>query len=218
MRLLEGRAALIVGSACAGQVVRADLLSKMQYKNFHQVPTVKQITVGGATSAALGKGLDQPVASAFMLELITGQQAKFTRIRKGNARYKVREGFLEGSKVALHGDQMWNFMDRLVTMVLPRLTDFGGLKHSSFDGNGNYNIGIKDIHIFLEVEAQHGNMLNFNLASARGCGIYIETTAKTDDEAMLLLSGLRFPFARRKPPSAVATAAASGAQLEAPGS
>jgi large subunit ribosomal protein L5 len=196
------------------QVVRADLLSKMQYKNFHQIPTVKQISVSGATRAALGKGLDQAVASAFMLELITGQQAKLTRIRRGNARYKSREGFLEGSKITLHGDQMWNFMDRFVTMVLPRITDFGGLKHSSFDGRGNYNIGIRDIHVFLEVEAQHGNMLNFNLNSARGCGIYIETSAKTDDEAQLLLSGLRFPFVRRKAQSAVATAVASGVELD----
>lgn len=137
------------------QVVRADMLSKMQYKNVHQIPTVKKIAVSGATHAVLGKGLDHPVASAFFLELITGQQAKFTRIRRGNARYKVREGFLEGSRVTLHGEQMWNFMDRLVTIVLPRITDFGGLKHSAFDGRGNYGIGIRDVNTFLEVRAHH---------------------------------------------------------------
>mmetsp|Transcript_26463 Transcript_26463/g.53170 ORF Transcript_26463/g.53170 Transcript_26463/m.53170 type:complete len:190 (-) Transcript_26463:106-675(-) len=176
------------------QVVRADLLSKFQYTNVHQIPKVTQITVGGATRAVLGKGLDNPVASAFFLELITGQQAKFTRIRRGNARYKAREGFLEGSKVTLHGNQMYNFMDRLVTLVLPRITDFSGLKSKSFDGNGNYALGIRDMSTFLEIEAQHGNMLNFQLSSARGCGIYLETSAKTDAEAKVLLSALRFPF------------------------
>ena len=198
-------------------VVRPDLLGKMQYKNVHQIPKVKSISVSGATHTTLGRGLDNPIASAFFLELITGQQAKLTRIRRGNAMYKVREGFLEGAKVNLHGDQMYNFMDRLVTMVLPRITDFSGLKHGSFDGRGNYAIGIKDIHTFLEVEAQHGNMLNFHLNSARGCGIYIQTSAQTDAEAKVLLSALRFPFApeRKRPQAAAAAAAASTATAEA---
>lgn len=200
-------------------VVRADLLSKLQYKNVHQIPKLQQVSIGGATRAALGRGLDQPIASAFMLELITGQQAKLTRVKRANARYKVREGFLEGSKVTLHGDQMYNFIDRLVTMVLPRQTDFGGLKHSSFDGKGNYAIGIKDIHTFLEVEAQHGNMLNFHLNSARGCGIYIQTTAKTDAEAKVLLSALRFPFApeARPQPQKAASAEGEDAAADEPG-
>ena len=176
-------------------VVRADMLLKMQYKNVHQIPKVTQVAVGGATHVALGKGLDHPVASAFFLELISGQQSKLTRIRRGNARYKARQGFLEGAKVTLHGNQMYNFMDRLVTLVLPRITDFAGLRHSAFDGKGNYAIGIRDINTFLEVEAQHGNMLNFQLNSARGCGVYIQTSAKTDAEAKVLLSALRFPFA-----------------------
>ena len=175
-------------------VVRVDLLSKLQCTNIHQIPKVTQITVSGATHGPLGKGLDHPISSAFLLELITGQQSKLTRIRRGNARYKVREGFLEGSKVTLHGRQMWNFMDRLVTMVLPRQTDFAGLQHDSFDGRGNYSIGIRDINAFLEVEAQHGNVLNFALDSGRGCGIYIHTSAQTDAEARVLLSALRFPF------------------------
>ena len=151
-------------------VVRADLLSKLQYSNYHQIPRVTQVAVSGATHGPLGKGLDHPVASAFFLELITGQEAKVTRIRRGNARYKVREGFLEGSKVTLHGEQMWSFLDRLVTMVLPRQTDFAGLAHDSFDGRGNYAIGIRDLNVFLEIEAQHGNMLHFPSDSARGCG------------------------------------------------
>jgi len=90
---------------------------------------------------------------------------------------------------------MYNFMDRLITIVLPRITDFGGLKHSSFDGRGNYSIGIKDINTFLEVEAQHGNLLNFDNNSSRGCGVMIHASADNDAEAKVLLSALRFPFA-----------------------
>ena len=151
-------------------VVRADLLSKMQYKNVHQIPRVTQIAVSVATTLK-PSGLDNPVAAAFMVELVTGQRAQLTRIKRANARYKVREGFLEGSKVHLHGSQMYDFLDRLVTMVLPRQTDFSGLRHDSFDGRGNYAIGIRDVNAFLEIEAQHGNMLNFQLDSARGCGV-----------------------------------------------
>ena len=106
-----------------------------------------------------------------------------------------------GVKVNLHGTQMWDFMDRLVTMTLPRITDFGGLSHASFDGHGNYNIGIKDMNVFLEVEAQHGNMLNFPLDSARGCGIYVQTSTDSDAEAKVLLSALRFPFAPTRKPT-----------------
>lgn len=193
-------------------VVRQDLLSKMAYKNVHEIPKVTQIAISGATRAQLGKGLDTPVASAFFLELITGQQAKFTRIKRGNARYKAREGFLEGSKVTLHGNQMYDFMDRLITIVLPRTTDFGGLKTSSFDGKGNYALGIKDVNTFLEVEAQHGNMLNFQLNSARGIGIYVSTSCATDEEAKVLLSALRFPFEppKARKPAAVAAVPAGG--------
>mmetsp|Transcript_16504 Transcript_16504/g.42347 ORF Transcript_16504/g.42347 Transcript_16504/m.42347 type:complete len:209 (-) Transcript_16504:411-1037(-) len=193
------------------QVVRQDLLHKFQYKNVHQIPKLTQISVSGATRAQLGKGLDHPVASAFFLELITGQKAQFTRIRRGNARYKAREGFLEGSKVTLHGNQMYNFLDRLITITLPRITDFSGLKHSSFDGQGNYALGIKDVSTFLEIEAQHGNMLNFQLNSARGIGIYLGTSAQTDEEAKVLLSALRVPFeppkAREPPPVSTAASA-----------
>ena len=100
------------------QVVKADLLSKMQYKNVHMIPTMKKISLHGGTHVTMGGGLDTPVSSAFLTELITGQQSKFTRTKRGMAQYKMREGMLEGSKVHLHGDQMWNFMDRLITMVV----------------------------------------------------------------------------------------------------
>ena len=142
-------------------VVRPELLYKVGYKNVHQIPKLRQVTVSGANRPTTGKGLDHPVASAFMLELITGQQAKFTRIRRPKAQYRVREGWLEGAKCTLHGDQMYNFLDRLATMVLPRVTEFSGLGNGSFDGRGNYAIGITDMNYFPEIEAQHANMLNF---------------------------------------------------------
>ena len=182
-------------------VVRPDLMAKMQYTNTHAVPKLSALSVNVTTKQA-SSGLDNAVPAAFILELVTGQTAALTRVKRANAMYKVRPGHLEGAKVTLHGEQMWNFMDRLVTIALPRQTDFAGLSHDSFDGNGNYAIGIRDVNTFLEVEAQHGNMLGFKLDSARGCGIYITTTAETDAEAKVLLSALRFPFAPlRRPPA-----------------
>lgn len=176
-------------------VVRADLLSKMQYKNVHQIPRVTQIAVSVATTLK-PSGLDNPIAAAFMVELVTGQRAQLTRIKIANARYKVREGFLEGAKTQLHGEQMYDFMDKLVTTVLPRVTDFNGLKGSSFDGKGNFSLGITDWSYFLELEAQHANLQHLDLQNTPGIGVVVRTSAQTDDEARLLLSALRFPFRR----------------------
>ena len=174
-------------------VVRPDLAHKLGYSNVHQVPKVDQITVSIATKLE-SSGLNNPVPAAFVLELITGQQAKFTRIRRSNARYKVRQGMLEGAKVGLHGDSMYEFMDKLVTQVLPRVTDFDGLDPKKFDGQGNYAVGIKDWFAFLEVDAQDLELRRLGVASAPGLGVLVRTTAKTDDEARVLLSALRFPF------------------------
>ena len=176
-------------------VVRADMLSKFQYRNVHEIPRIKQVTVSAATRMRTS-GLDNPVAAAFALELVTGQRAQLTRIKRGNARYKVREGFLEGAKTQLHGEQMYDFMDKLVTQVLPRVTDFNGLTGSSFDGKGNFSLGITDWSYFLEVEAQHANLQHLDLQNTPGIGVVVRTSAKTDDEARLLLSALRFPFRR----------------------
>lgn len=174
-------------------VVRPDLLSKMQYKNVHMVPRVEQMTVSISTHMK-ASGADNPIPAAFILELLTGQQPVFTRIRRANAKYKVRTGVLEGAVVRLSGDNMYHFMDRLITQALPRVTDFQGLKSSSFDGRGNYVLGIADWSYFLEVESQHNNLQNFGLQYAPGLGIKVLTSARSDDEARLLLSGLRFPL------------------------
>ena len=108
------------------------------------------------------------------------------------------QGTLEGAMVKLHGDSMYEFVDRLLTQVLPRVTDFRGLRPTSFDGRGNYALGIKDVSAFLEIDAQHANLQRPPVHTARGVGIYVQTTAKTDDEARVLLSALRFPFLKYK--------------------
>jgi len=169
------------------------MLAKMQYKNVHMVPKIEKITVSIATRMQ-PTGLDNPVAAAFALELLTGQQAKFTRTKRSMAQYKSREGQLEGAKVALHGENMWHFMDRLVTTVLPRITDFEGLDRRSFGSAGSYTIGIRDWSNFIEFEAQNENLHSFGLGSTPGVGVQIVTSAKTEKEAHMLLSALRFPF------------------------
>ena len=178
-------------------IVRKDLLHQLRYKNVHQVPQIEHVAVSMATRMRPGT-LDHPVPAAWMLELLTGQLARLTKTRRNNARYKIRQGTLEGAMVKLHGDSMYEFVDRLLTQVLPRVTDFRGLRPTSFDGRGNYALGIKDVSAFLEIDAQHANLQRPPVHTARGVGIYVQTTAKTDDEARVLLSALRFPFLKYK--------------------
>ena len=178
-------------------IVRKDLLHQLRYKNVHQVPQIEHVAVSMATRMRPGT-LDHPVPAAWMLELLTGQRARLTKTRRNNARYKIRQGTLEGAMVKLHGDSMYEFVDRLLTQVLPRVTDFRGLRPTSFDGRGNYALGIKDVSAFLEIDAQHANLQRPPVHTARGVGIYVQTTAKTDDEARVLLSALRFPFLKYK--------------------
>ena len=213
-RLLRGRNLLLVVAADAllrraraimpprlrafyETIVRKDLLHQLRYKNVHQVPQIEHVAVSMATRMRPGT-LDHPVPAAWMLELLTGQRARLTKTRRNNARYKIRQGTLEGAMVKLHGDSMYEFVDRLLTQVLPRVTDFRGLRPTSFDGRGNYALGIKDVSAFLEIDAQHANLQRPPVHTARGVGIYVQTTAKTDDEARVLLSALRFPFLKYK--------------------
>ncbi len=174
-------------------VIKPELLAKMQYKNVHMVPKMQHITVSMSTRMK-PTGLDSPIPSAFLLELLTGQQAVFTRTKDDHAKYKVRKGVLEGAKVVLRGESMYHFMDRLVTQVLPRVVDFNGLSPDSFDGRGNFALGIKDLSVFHEIESQAANLDRFGIHTSRGVGILMNTTAKTDAEARLLLAGFRFPF------------------------
>jgi len=174
-------------------VVKPDLLAKLQLKNVHMVPALSHISISAATNVTSSQ-LNHPVAAAFALELISGRQPTLTRVKRGNARYKVRKGFLEGARVTLEGDDMYEFMDRLVTQVIPRIPDFSGLSDKGFDGAGNYGMGISDWGWFHEIDSQHQNMGHMNMNSARGFGIQIATSTNSDEDAKLLLSGLRVPF------------------------
>jgi len=166
----------------------------MQYKNVHLIPKVTQVTVMMTTNIK-PTGLDNPVPAAFLLELMTGQRAKLTRVRKYSTKLKIRPGTLLGAAVTLHGDVMYHFLDKVVTQVLPRVADFNGLNNDSFDRTGNYGFTIYDVSNFLEVESQYANLQPFGLNQAPRARILVATSAQSPEEGRLLLSALRFPFA-----------------------
>jgi large subunit ribosomal protein L5 len=151
------------------------------------VPRIEKITlnmgVGEAKTEA--KALDSAMEE---LTIIAGQRAQLRRARKSIAGFKIREGMPIGAKVTLRADRMYEFLDRLVSIALPRIRDFRGLNPDSFDGRGNYSLGIREQIIFPEIDYD-------SVASIRGLDVTITTTAKTDDEARALLRGLGMPFA-----------------------
>ena len=162
------------------------LLKNFGFKNIMQVPRLEKIVV----NIGLGEALDNPKtleAAVADMVLITGQKPVQTKARKSIANFKLREGRLIGTKVTLRGSRMWAFLDRLVNIALPRVRDFRGISGRSFDGRGNYNIGVKEQIIFPEIEYDKVDAL-------RGLNISITTTAKTDEECKALLAGFRFPF------------------------
>ena len=162
------------------------LKEKHNYKSIMEVPKLEKIVinigVGDATSNS--KLLD---AALHDLELISGQKPVVTKARKSIAGFKVREGQSIGCKVTLRGENMYNFMDKLVSVGLPRVRDFRGISSKAFDGRGNYTLGIKEQLIFSEIEYD-------DVVKVRGMDIVFVTTAKTDSEAYDLLLGLGIPF------------------------
>ncbi len=162
------------------------LKEKFAYKSVMEVPKLLKIVinigVGDATDNS--KLLDAAVAD---LTAITGQKPVITRARKSIAGFHVREGQAIGCKVTLRGDSMYNFMDKLISIALPRVRDFRGISSRAFDGRGNYTLGIKEQLIFSEIEYD-------NVVKVRGMDIVFVTTAKTNDEAYNLLSELGMPF------------------------
>jgi large subunit ribosomal protein L5 len=152
-----------------------------------RVPRITKITlnmgVGEAKNDA--KQLDSAVEE---LTIIAGQRAQQRRARKSIAQFKIREGMPIGAKVTLRGDRMWEFLDRLVSIALPRIRDFRGLSPRSFDGRGNYSIGIREQIIFPEIDYD-------DIAGIRGLDVAITTSAKTDEQAFALLRSLGLPFA-----------------------
>jgi large subunit ribosomal protein L5 len=167
--------------------LRPRLKDELGVSSIMQVPTVSKITlnmgVGEAKTDA--KTLDSAMDE---LTIIAGQRAQLRRARKSIASFKVREGMPVGTRVTLRGARMWEFLDRLVSIALPRIRDFRGLSPDSFDGRGNYSLGIREQIIFPEIDYD-------SIQQVRGLDVAITTTAETDDEARALLSGLGLPFA-----------------------
>jgi large subunit ribosomal protein L5 len=167
--------------------LRAQLKDELGLSSLMQVPRITKITlnmgVGEAKTDA--KALDSAIEE---LTTISGQRAQLRRARKSIAAFKLREGMPVGAKVTIRGDRMYEFLDRLVSIALPRIRDFRGLDPGSFDGRGNYSIGIREQIIFPEIDYD-------SVASIRGLDVTITTTAETDEQAFALLRGLGLPFA-----------------------
>jgi large subunit ribosomal protein L5 len=163
-----------------------DLMQKHGYKTVMQVPRIKKITInmGVGETTTDKKVLDAAVAD---MTKIAGQKPVITKSRKSIANFKVRANFPVGCMVTLRGARMYEFLDRLVNVAMPRIRDFRGVSNRAFDGRGNYNLGFKEQIIFPEIDYDKIDML-------RGMNIAITTTAKTDDEARSLLAAFRFPF------------------------
>ncbi len=164
------------------------LMKQFGYKSVMQVPRIKKIT--------LNMGVGEAVADKKIMEnavgdlvKIAGQKPVVTKSRKSIATYKIRAGYPVGCMVTLRARNMYEFLDRLVTIALPRVRDFRGVSGRAFDGRGNYNMGVKEQIIFPEIEYD-------KIDALRGMNICITTTAKTDDEAKALLTAFRFPFFR----------------------
>ena len=164
------------------------LMKKFQYKSTMQIPKVEKVVV----NVGCGEARDNAkVLEAVVRDLtaITGQKAIITNAKKSVANFKVREGMPVGAKVTLRGDKMWEFMDRLFNVALPRVRDFRGINPNSFDGRGNYALGVKEQLIFPEIEYD-------KIDKIRGMDIVICTTAQTDEEAKALLELVGAPFER----------------------
>ena len=167
------------------QVVN-ELKNKFGYKSVMQVPRIEKITLNMGVGEALTdkKLLDNAVAD---LAAISGQKPLVTEARKSVAGFKIRQGYPIGCKVTLRGERMWEFFERLITIAVPRIRDFRGLSAKSFDGRGNYSMGVREQIIFPEIDYD-------KVDRVRGLDITITTTAKNDEEGQALLAAFNFPF------------------------
>ena len=169
-------------------VLRPKLVEDFGYKNPMQIPRLEKIVINIGVGEAVGdsKKVDAAITD---LTKITGQKPIATRARNSVAGFKLREGMRIGAKVTLRGERMFEFLDRLVTIALPRVRDFRGVSAKAFDGRGNYNMGLKEQIVFPEIEYD-------KVDAVRGMNITFCTTAKSDDEARALLAGFEMPFAK----------------------
>lgn len=168
------------------QSIMPSLLSEFQYDSVMEVPKLEKIVINMGVGDAVqnSKALDDAVNE---LTVIAGQKPVITKAKKSVANFKVREGYAIGCKVTLRGERMYDFLDKLVSIALPRVRDFRGVSKDSFDGRGNYTLGVKEQLIFSEVDYDQ-------VKKIRGMDIVMVTTAKTDEEARSLLAHLGMPF------------------------
>jgi len=168
--------------------VITQLMEQFQYGNVMQVPRLEKIILNVAMKDAIQnvKVLEE---AAENLTLIAGQRAVITRARRSIANFKLREGMPVGARVTLRGDRMWEFFDRLITVAIPRIRDFRGLRRKAFDGRGNYALGITEQIVFPEIDYDKVSRLH-------GFNVAFVTTAKTDEEGRALLDLLGMPFAK----------------------
>jgi len=166
--------------------IAPELIKKFGFKSVMQVPRITKVTLnmGVAEAVADKKVMEHAVGD---MTKIAGQKPVVTKSKKAIAGFKIREGYPIGCMVTLRGARMYEFIDRFVTIALPRVRDFRGISGRSFDGRGNYNIGVKEQIIFPEIEYD-------KIDTIRGMNISITTTAKTDEEARALLAAFKFPF------------------------
>ncbi|MET0067624.1 MAG: 50S ribosomal protein L5 [Candidatus Thiodiazotropha sp.] len=168
------------------ETVVQNLMDKFQFDSIMEVPKITKITLNMGVGEAIGdkKILENAVGD---MEKIAGQKAIITHARKSIAGFKVREGWPIGCKVTLRSDRMYEFLDRLINIAIPRIRDFRGLSAKSFDGRGNYSMGVKEQIMFPEIDYD-------KIDALRGLDITITTTARTDDEGRALLEAFKFPF------------------------
>jgi large subunit ribosomal protein L5 len=166
--------------------ITPDLMAKFGYTSVMQVPRITKITLNMGVGEAIS---DKKLIEAAIGDLtkIAGQRPVTTKARQAIAGFKIRQGYPIGCMVTLRGTRMYEFLDRLVTVALPRVRDFRGISGKAFDGRGNYNLGVKEQIIFPEIEYD-------KVDKVRGLNISITTTAKSDEEARALLAAFRFPF------------------------
>jgi large subunit ribosomal protein L5 len=171
------------------ETVVPHLLEKFSYDNVMEVPKVTKITLNMGVGEAVG---DKKVMARAVgdMEAIAGQKAIVNNARKSVASFKIRDGWPVGCKVTLRRERMYEFLDRLVNIAIPRIRDFRGLNRKSFDGRGNYSMGVKEQIMFPEIDYDQIDVI-------RGMDITITTTAKNDEEAMALLQAFNFPFKDR---------------------
>ena len=168
--------------------VRDAMVKKFGYKNVMEIPKIEKIVINMGVGEAKdnAKALENAVKD---MEQITGQKAVITKAKKSIANFKIREGVQIGCKTTLRGEKMYEFMDRLINLALPRVRDFRGVNPNAFDGRGNYSLGIKEQLIFPEIEYD-------KVDKVRGMDVCFVTTAKTDEEARELLRLFSMPFAK----------------------